>query len=180
MFSLGPASSGPLDEHQRRRRRWFVAAVCVGAAIVVIALCAGALSVVNRIDGVRDRVAVARDSRQVRDTNCLDLERRLNKLIPPGSTATPSGRATAIRDENAALRIYVDQLDTQRDEDAWRQLVDARTVYADALDRQAKSRTPAFFVAPRTDDGRAVSDELTDLSPASCAGPIRRLAAPEL
>jgi hypothetical protein len=48
------------------------------------------------------------------------------------------------------------------------------------LDAQAKTRTPAFFVAPRTADGRAVTDELADRSPAACAGPIRRLAAPDL
>jgi hypothetical protein len=70
-------------------------------------------------------------------------------------------------------------LNNQREQDAWRQLLDARTVFADALDRQAKSRTPAFYVAPRTDDGLAVTDQLIQWSPAPCAGPVRRLAAPE-
>ncbi|WP_433370346.1 hypothetical protein ACQPZX_45360 [Actinoplanes sp. CA-142083] len=154
--------------------------ISVAAAVVVLAICAGALSVISAIDGVRDRAAEAREARAVRETDCLDLERRLNSLIPPGATAGPAARATAIRDENSAVRIYVDQLDSQRDEDAWRQLLDARTVYADALDRQAKSRTPAFYVAPRTTDGLAVTDELNQWSPAQCAGSIRRLAAPEL
>jgi hypothetical protein len=72
-------------------------------------------------------------------------------------------------------------LHSQRDEDGWRQLLDARTVYADQLDRQAKARTPAFFVAPRdSGDGRAVADQLVDWSPAPCAGPARRLASPDL
>jgi hypothetical protein len=78
------------------------------------------------------------------------------------------------------VRIYLDRLAGQREQDAWRQLLDARTVYADALDRQASARTPAFYVAPRAGDGRTVAAELERWSPASCAGPIRRLAAPEL
>ena len=180
MLGFGPAVTDPRDERQRRRRRWFVVGITVGAAVVVLAICAGGLSIVSAIDGARDRAAEARDARAVRETNCLDLEHRLNRLIPPGATAGPAARANAIRDENSAVRIYVDQLDSQRDEDAWRQLLDARTVFADALDRQAKSRTPAFYVAPRTADGLAVTDELEQWSPAQCAGSIRRLAAPEL
>jgi len=59
-------------------------------------------------------------------------------------------------------------------------VLDARTAYAEALDLQAKSRTPAFFVAPRAPDGRTVTDLLIQWSPAPCAGPVRRLAAPDL
>jgi len=180
LLSFGPLPASPGDPRQRRRRRWFVTGIAAAAAIVVIALCAGALSVVSAVNGVRDRAADAREARALRENDCLDLEKRLNRLVPPGSTTGPTPRATAIRDENAAVRIYVGQLDTQRDEDAWRQLLDARTVFADALDRQAKSRTPAFYVAPRTDNGPAVADELVQWSPAACAGAIRRLAAPEL
>jgi hypothetical protein len=180
LASYGPAPAGPGDERQRRRRRWFVAGISVAAAVVILAICAGALSIVSAINDARDRAAEARDARAVRVTDCLDLERRLNRLIPPGSSTAPAARATAIRDENSAVRIYVGQLDNQRDEDGWRQLLDARTVFADALDRQAKSRTPAFYVAPRTTDGQAVTDELQQWSPAQCAGSIRRLAAPEL
>jgi hypothetical protein len=164
----------------RRRRRWFVAAISVGAAIIVIALCAGVLSVVDTVDRTRDRVDDVRVARQQRDVGCLELERRLNRLVPPGATTGPAARATAIRDENAAVRIYLDELGGGRTEDGWRQLLDARTVYADALDRQAKSRTPGFYVAPRTSDGRAVADDLAEGSPAPCSGPIRRLAAPDL
>jgi len=180
LLSFGPLPADSGDPGQRRRRRWFRSGIAVAAAIVVIALCAGALSVVSTVNGVRDRAADAREARALRENDCLELEKRLNRLVPPGSTTGPAARATAIRDENAAVRIYVDQLDTQRDEDAWRQVLDARTVFADALDRQAKSRTPAFFVAPRTDNGLAVADQLVQWSPAPCAGPIRRLAAPEL
>ena len=180
VLRLSPIPTGPEGERQRRRRRWFVIGIAVAAAIVVGSLCAGAVSVVSTIDDARDRAAEARDARLLRDTECLDLERRLNRLTPPGATTGPAVRATAIRNENAAVRIYVDRLDDQRAEDAWRQLLDARTVFADALDRQATARTPAFYVAPRTTDGQAVTDELAQWSPATCAGPIRRLAAPEL
>lgn len=180
LASYGPGLAGPGDERQRRRRRWFVAGISVAAAIVIVAICAGALSIVSAIDDARDRAAETRDARAVRETDCLDLERRLNRLIPPGSSTAPAARATAIRDENSAVRIYVEQLDNQRDEDAWRQLLDARTVFADALDRQARTRTPAFYVAPRTTGGLAVTDELQQWSPAQCAGSIRRLATPEL
>jgi hypothetical protein len=157
-----------------------VGGIAVAVAIVVVALCAGGLSVISAVNGVRDRAADARAARTVRENDCLDLEERLNRLVPPGSTTGPAARATAIRDENAAVRIYVGQLQTQRDADAWRQLLDARTVFADALDRQAKSRMPAFYVAPRTDNGVAVADELVQWSPEPCAGSIRRLAVPEL
>jgi hypothetical protein len=180
LLSFGPLPADPGDPRQRRRRRWFITGIAVAAVIVVVALCTGALSVVSAVNGVRDRAADVRAARTLRENDCLDLEKRLNRLIPPGSTTGPAARATAVRDENAAVRIYVGQLDTQRDEDAWRQLLDARTVFADALDRQAKSRTPAFYVAPRTDNGLAVADQLMEWSPEQCAGAIRRLAAPEL
>ena len=157
-----------------------VAGIAVAAALVAIALCAGVLSVVSAVDGVRDRRADARAERQQENTACLELEQRLNKLVPPGATGTPQARATAIRDENAAVRIYVAGLPGNSQQDAWRQLLDARTAYAEALDQQAKARMPAFFVAPRTGDGSAVADQLTQRSPASCAGAIRRLAGPGL
>jgi hypothetical protein len=157
-----------------------VTGIAIAAAVIVVALCAGGISVIRAANGIRDRAADARETRHLREDDCLDLETRLNKLPPPGSTTTPAARATAIRNENAAVRIYLDQLRTQRDEDAWRQLIDARSVFADALDKQAQSRTPAFYVAPRATDGQAVTDELELWSPAPCAGPIHRLASPEL
>jgi hypothetical protein len=181
VLGLGLLRTGSAsDPRQRRRRQWFIAGISVAAAILVVALCAGGLSVISAVDGVRDRAADARDSRQLQNISCLELERRLNKRTPPGATTTPAARAAAVRDENAAVRIYVDGLHNQADEDVWRQLLDARTVFADALDKQAKSRTQAFYVAPRTTDSLVVTDELTSRSPASCAGSVRRLAAPDL
>jgi hypothetical protein len=180
VFGLGRLPGESADEQARRRRRWFVVAISVGAAIIVIALCAGALSILDAVNGVRDRAGDARAAREQRDNGCLELERRLNRLTPPGATTGPAARATAIRDENAAVRIYLGDLKGQRTEDGWRQLLDSRTVYADALDRQAKSRTPAFYVAPRTGDAQTVADQVAEESPAPCAGPIRRLAAPDL
>ena len=180
MFGFAPTTGGPPAPAERRRRRFFSAGIAIAAVVVVAALCAGGLSVVSAVNGIRQRAATASEARHLREDDCLELERRLNRLAPPGAATGPAARAVAIRDENAAVRIYLDQLHIQRDEDAWRQLLDARTVFADELDRQAKSRTPAFFVAPRTTAGQAVADELEQWSPAQCAGPIHRLAAPEL
>jgi hypothetical protein len=168
------------EQRQRRRRRLFVIAIAVGAAIVVIALCAGALGIISAVDGFRDRSDDARETRALRDTACLELEQRLNRLTPPGATGGPQTRSIAVQSENAAVRIYVNEIHSQRDQDGWRQVLDARTAYAEALAQQAKSRTPAFYVAPRAGDGRAVTDELIRWSPEPCGGPIRRLAAPDL
>ena len=175
------SSAGPeTDARKRRRRRWLIGGIIAGAALLVIALCAGGLALVSAAADVRDDADEAHEVRRLRDTACLELEQRFNRLVPPGATSSPQARAVAVRDENAAARIYVAQVRAGRTPDAWRQLIDARTAYAEALDTQAKSRTPAFFVAPRTADGLAVSDELVDLSPEACAGPIRRLARPDL
>ena len=174
---LGPEAA-PV---QRRRRRWFVAAISAGAALVVVALCAGTVGVVTAFTGFRDRTDVVREDRRTRVDDCLSLEQRLNKLTPPGATANPAARAVAVRDENAAVRIYVGQLGTDRGGlDGWRELLDARTAYAEALDVQAESRAPAFFVAPRAADGGAVTEQMIRRSPDTCAGSIRRLATPDL
>jgi hypothetical protein len=183
-FAFAPANepdpSTAEGQRLRKKRRFFVAGISVAAAVIVIALCAGALGIVSAVGGVRDRAADARDSRQQRDAACLELEQRLNRLAPPGAATTPQVRAKAVRDENTAVRIYVQQNRSTREQDDWRQLLDARTAYAEGLDQQAKSRTPAFYVAPRTDDGSVVADQLGQWSPASCAGAIRRLATPDL
>ncbi len=171
---------GEQDLRQRRRRRFFVAGISAGAAVVVIALCAGTVGLISAVDGFRDRADDRQEARELRDADCLSLEQRLNRLVPPGAAASPAARALAIRDENAAVRIYVDALREPRDQDAWRQLVDARTAYAEALDRQARAKTPAFYVPPRAPDGAAVSDRLIGRSPQPCAGPVRRLAVPDL
>jgi hypothetical protein len=168
------------EDRKRRKRRLFVAGISVAAALVVIALCAGGLAVLRAITGFRDDAADAREDRAQRDTACLELETRLNRLVPPGATTTPQTRAIAVRDENAATRIYVGRLDVQRVSDGWRELLDARTSYAEALEAQVKSRTPAFYVAPAARDGVAITDQLARWSPDACAGSIRRLGAPEL
>ncbi|MBM2622516.1 hypothetical protein JIG36_44145 [Actinoplanes sp. LDG1-06] len=179
MFGLG-APSGEPDERQRRRRRWWVAGISIGAAIVVIALCVGSLAVISAVSGVRDRADDAREARALRDQSCLDLERRLNRLTPPGSTTTPNARAAAIRNEDSALRIYLNEVTDERSQDAWRRILDSRTVYADILERLAKSPSAPFYLPPKNDSGVLLTDELVDWSPASCTGPIRRLAAPDL
>lgn len=169
------------DARKRRRQRLFIAGLAAGAVLIVVALCAGGLIVISAFShDARDDVHAVREDHRLRDTACLELEQRLNRLTPPGATTTPQARAVAVRDENAATRIYVSQLQGERTGDGWRQVLDARTAYAEALDAQAKSRTPAFYVAPRTADGRVVTDELDQFSPAPCAGPIRRLATPDL
>jgi hypothetical protein len=162
----GQPTESEAEVKKRRRRRLVVAGIAVAAAVIVIALCAGGLAVLRAVSGFRDDAA--------------DLEGRLNRLVPPGATTTPQARAVAVRDENAATRIYVGRLDDQRVGDSWRELLDARTAFAEALDAQVKSRTPAFFVAPAPRDGVSLADQLTRWSPSACAGPIRRLAAPDL
>jgi hypothetical protein len=178
--ALAASPGADAARRQRNRRRWLVAGIAVAAALVAVALCAGVLGVVSAVSGFRDRSADAREDRRQQDTACLELEQRLNKLLPPGATGTPQTRAIAIRNENAAVRIYVAASPGTREQDAWRQLLDARTAYAEALDQQAKARTPAFFVAPKAGDGSAVADQLVRWSPAACAGAIRRLATPDL
>ncbi len=170
----------------RRRRRLIVTGVSVGAALLVLAVCAGLLAAVSALGGFSDEARDDRQENRLRNAACLELETRLNRVAPPGSAANPAGRAAAVRNENAALRPYLAELQARSrpDDDAglpgWRQLLDARTAYAEALDRQIASRTPAFFVAPRAAGGVAVSDQLIGRSPAGCAGPIRRLAVPDL
>jgi hypothetical protein len=175
------ADAGPEnDAGKRRRRRFFIAGISIGAALVVTASCAGGLAVINAVSDFRDHAADARERQRLRDAACVGLETRLNRLVPPGATTTPQARAVAVRNENAATRIYVVQLNDQRAGDGWRQLLDARTAYVEGLEAQAKSRAPAFYVAPTTGDRVAVSDQLIRWSPAPCAGAIRRLATPDL
>ncbi|MFI5932934.1 hypothetical protein [Actinoplanes sp. NPDC051494] len=170
------AGGSEVDPAKRRRRRWFLGAVGAGAALIVAVLCAGGVAVVAAVSGFRDDADELQEERQVHNAACLELEGQLNRLVPPGATTATAARADAVRDENAALRIYIGQLPAGRAADGWRQLVDARTAYAEALGGDA----PAFYAAPRDAEGRAVSDELVRLSPSGCAGPIRRLQAPDL
>lgn len=177
----GRADFGPeSDVHQRRRRRWLVAAIATAAALVAAALCAGTVGIVSAVSERRDRISDLRTDHRLRGADCLDLEQRLNRLVPPGAATTPQAKASAIRAENEALGIYLNQIRGSRGQNGWRRLLDARTAYAGALDLQARSRKPAFYVAPRTADGRTVADQLLRRFPAACAGPVRRLSAPDL
>ena len=178
--TAGARPAPDAEARKRRKRRLIVAGIAVAAALVVIALCAGGLAVLRAVSGFQDDAAEAREDRRLRDSACLELEGRLNRLVPPGATTTPQARAVAVRDENAATRIYVARLDEQRVSDGWRELLDARTAFAEALDAQVRSRTPAFFVAPAPRDGVSLADQLARWSPGACAGPIRRLSAPDL
>jgi hypothetical protein len=138
----GPAA----EAKKRRKRQLMVAGIALAAALVVIAICATGLTVLRAF---QHDAAADRDEPRLRDTACVELETRLNRLVPPGATTGPQGRAVAVRDENAATRIYVGRLGDQRVSDGWRELLDARTAFAEALDAQVKSRTPAFLWPPR-------------------------------
>jgi hypothetical protein len=173
-----PASAA--GQRLRHRRKLFAIGIAAAAVLVLIALCAGAFGLVAAIRDNGERSADAGEAGRLRETACVELEQRLNRLVPPGAAGTPPARATAIQNENSAVRIYVGTQRGSREQDAWRQLLDARTAYAQALNDEAKSRTPAFYIVPRTTDGRAVTDQLLDRSPVVCAGPIRRLATPDL
>ncbi|AVT36780.1 hypothetical protein [Plantactinospora sp. BB1] len=183
------------DPAARRRRRLTIAAIA-GAAVVVLLVCGclGAFAAgLGRFarESDRERTVQARG-----ESACRELEKRLNRLIPPGATGGPGERAAAIRDENAAVRPFLSEIERLRgwwggrDDDpddgerdgrgeSWQRLVDARASYADALDRQVTNGEPAFFIAPRDPAGRPVLDRLQH-GPEECAAAARRLAAPDL
>ncbi|ROT32176.1 hypothetical protein [Micromonospora sp. HM5-17] len=192
------AASGAAGDRRRtgsdgRRRRLIIGGVA-GTVVLVLLVCGGLVALaagVGRIIRHSDDVERAR-SRTA--TACRDLERRLNRLTPPGATSGPRQRATAIRNENVAVRPFLAELEQmpgwrddrddtedrrERHAELWRRLVDARAAYADALDRQASGGEPAFFVVPEDRRGRPVTDRL-ERWPASCAAAARRLAAPDL
>lgn len=187
-----PTSPGSAPAANRRRRLIVAIAAAVALVVLLVCACAGALAAgVGRLAREVDR---ARETHSRLDAACRDLEKRLNRLTPPGAAATPGRRATAIRNENAALQPFLSEIEQLphrrgRDDDdddrrarladGWRQLLDARSRYADALDRQAANGEPAFFVVPRDRHGRSVTDRLRN-APPECAAAARRLAAPDL
>jgi hypothetical protein len=175
-----PDPTGAAGRRLRHRRKLFAIGVAVAAVLVLVALCAGVFGMVAAFRGARERSAEVGEGHRLREAACVELEQRLNRLVPPGAVTTPPARATAIQNENSAVRIYVGTQRGSGEQDAWRQLLDARTAYAQSLNDEAKSRTPAFYLVPRTTAGQAVTDVLVDRSPAVCAGPIRRLATPDL
>jgi hypothetical protein len=181
----------------RRRRRRLIGVGIAGAAVLILVVCAGAGALAAGFGRMAREADGNREGHARADTACLDLERRLNRLVPPGAATNPGQRAAAIRDENAAVRPFLAEIEQLRgrwhdDEgdddggagrggwaDGWRQLVDARAAFADALDQQVTSATPAFFLAPQDRRGRPVIEQV-QRGPESCAGPVRRLAAPDL
>jgi hypothetical protein len=172
----------------RRRRRLIAIGGGIFAALV-IAVCGGGIAIISAIDGLADRAEENERSVTRTDAACVELERRLNRLVPPGAAGDPRDRAVAVRNENAAVRPFlteIGQLPGDRREhrqdwvDAWGQLVEARSAYAGALDRQATGGEPAFFVPPQGQRGKPVVERLIDAGPDSCDGSVRRLAAPDL
>ncbi|BCB85169.1 hypothetical protein [Phytohabitans suffuscus] len=188
-----PAETAPDKPAQppadaRRRRRLLVIGGGI-LAVLVIAVCAGGIAVISAINGIVDRAEENERSVTRTDAACVELERRLNRLVPPGAAANPQARATAVRNENAAVRPFLAELgqlpgarrEHRQDwQDAWTRLVEARSAYAGALERQASGGEPAFFVPPQGQHGKPVVERLLDAGPASCDGSVRRLAAPDL
>ncbi|MEV4537280.1 hypothetical protein AB0J82_26220 [Asanoa sp. NPDC049518] len=160
--------------------------VVAAVVVVVLGACTGVSIGVARFVGAVDEAGAAgRDRVRVYDA-CRALEVRLNRVAPPGSATGPRQRAAAIRNENAALQPFLDELRrvAERDRDdrtvnMWTELVEARTAYANALDRQASSGAPAFFVAPSGNRDRPVLERLEDRH-RDCAPSVRRLGAPDL
>lgn len=191
-----PAPAPGQPAPRTRRRPWWIGGA-VAAAVLILLLCGGAGALAAGFGRLAREADDTRGGHARADAACLELEKRLNRLAPPGSAANPGQRAAAIRDENAAVRPFLSEIeqlrvgwhDADRDDDdrrarggwdeAWRQLVDARSAYADALDRQVTKGEPAFFLAPQDRRGRPVLKELRH-APESCAAAIRRLAAPDL
>lgn len=172
----------------RRRRRLIIAGVA-GAVVLVVLVCVGFGTLAAGVGRLVRNADLAQDGRAQVETACLALEQRLNRLMPPGAARGPRERAAAIRDENAAVRPFLSEVEAIRGwsgpggrdawADLWRELLDARTGYADALERQVANGEPAFFIAPRDDAGRPVLTRL-ERGVESCAGSARRLAVPDL
>ncbi|MEV4757699.1 hypothetical protein AB0J86_21655 [Micromonospora sp. NPDC049559] len=195
-----PPSGGARDDGARRRRRRLIGGAAAGTVLVLL-FCGGIGTVAVALGHVANAAEQRREVRSRTQLACLELERRLNRLAPPGAAAGPAQRATAIRAENAATQPFLAEIEQLQDRvagdgddngrpgeagrgvagwlDDWRRLIGARDAYADALDRQVRSGAPAFFVAPRDRQGRPVLEQLPH-GPQSCAGAGRRLGAPDL
>jgi hypothetical protein len=180
-------------ETRPNRRRWFIGLGIGLAALLIIGTCAGVGAVFVAAGRFFDELGDTEAGARRADSACSELERRLNRVSPPGAAADPRGRAVAIRNENTAVRPFLNEMEdlsiewqVGTDGDRrdwigwWRQLVDARTAYADALDRQAAGGEPAFFVAPQARRGETVVDRMDWIAPDPCRGAIRRLAEPDL
>ncbi|MDR7280838.1 hypothetical protein [Catenuloplanes atrovinosus] len=206
MTDSSPSPSDPAPEPApeapaRRgigRRGWTL--IVAGALVLIVLVSCGALLAVmaavrGAVDLNREDRAVEAEVRTDVDAACLDLEQRLNRLVPPGATNGPAARAKAIRDENVAARPFLLELERVRAahsaghagdyldqewSDGWRQVIEARASYADALDRAAGGGDPAFYLPPRDEDADPVADRLIADGPDGCDGPLRRLTEPSL
>ncbi|MDP9797704.1 hypothetical protein J2S43_006216 [Catenuloplanes nepalensis] len=191
-----PPAAGDAPKRRGLDRRGWTLVVAGALALILLLICGGLIAAAAAVRGAVDR---ARHDRAVEaetlgdvDAACLDLEQRLNRLTPPGATNGPATRAKAIRDENVAARPFLLELDRLRSDrpddshveqswpDGWRQVIEARATYADALDRVAGGGDPAFYLTPRDEDADPVLDELIADGPAACAGALRRLGDPSL
>lgn len=185
--------NGDPEKRKRTQRRWIIGGIAGGAALVILLGCLA----VGALLRLGFRVADAAESSERRhaslDEACVELETRLNRLVPPGATGgDPGRRAAAIRDENVAVRLFLTELEDRdtsyrgwdNDPDGWvsgwRMLVAARTAYANALDRQVTAGEPAFFVVPKGPSGRSVVESLERTSPDTCEGAVRRLGHPDI
>ncbi|MEV1285755.1 hypothetical protein [Micromonospora sp. NPDC049679] len=194
--STEPGEPGDTDERRpgSQRRRWLIALAIAIPLVLALLVCGGIAALASGVQQMGRDADDARQGKARASAACLDLEKRLNRLVPPGAAVDPAERAAAIRAENAAVRPFLPQIDQvgnargdrhERDDDrrawseSWRQLIDARTAYADALDRQLAGGQRAFFLAPQGRDGAPVLEVLQD-GPDTCAGVLRRLAAPDL
>jgi hypothetical protein len=193
-------ASPDAERAKRRRRRLIIGGIAAGSALVILLVCLGFGALLRLGFRAADAADESGDRSARADRACQDLETRLNRLVPPGATGgDPGRRAAAIRDENAAVRPFLAELEASdgdgrdRDRDhgwggddsrewlaSWRQLIETRELYANALDRQVTAGEPAFFVAPKDDRGRSVVETLEQGSRDSCLGSIRRLARPDL
>jgi hypothetical protein len=176
-----PAGAQPPPSGKSRTRLWITIAIVVAVVVVVGSLVVGVGAIAWTVARVDRTVS---DGQRANDA-CLRLETRLNRLVPPGATELPADRATAIRNENAAVRLFLAEFEQQRhvDDDwldRWRALQDARTAYAEALARQERTGEPAFFVPPRTSRDGSVTEWLDRRAPTACRGAIHRLSAPDL
>jgi hypothetical protein len=196
--STAPTASIKEPPDPARRRQLQLIGAGIGVAVVLnLMACAGFGALALGIGRLVREAGQTRQAHARRDVACLELEQRLNRLVPPGAATTPARRAAAIRDENVAVQPFLSEIDQlpgwhgMRDgddgnsgeptgwTDSWHRLVDARAAYADALDRQVSNGQPAFFLAPKDQRGRPVLDELRR-EPQSCVGVERRLSAPDL
>ena len=98
----------PIRPAPNRRSRRLVIAAVVAAVVVVLGACTAPIGAVRLVGAVDEASADGRDRARVDDA-CRALEVRLNRVAPPGPRAGPHA-AAAIRNENAAVKPFLDEL----------------------------------------------------------------------